>query len=296
MARRDGLPRGAVIAATELSDAGAEAIVRADAQARRMNAPLVVAHALPSSDALLPLFPHSYEPLPRPERIAAAAAAVRAQVGAATGRKLDEYDIDIEQGSAHAAIVTLAHDVAARLLVVGASRKSAVEHALLGSTAEQIVRHAPSAVLVARPGGDGPIVVATDFSDAAMHAERAGAEEARRWNRELVLMHAVDVYQPITATFEPGVIVDETTLNSLRASAEKLARATLDRLGASGRIAVVLGDPGRAIVAQARDAGASLIVVATHGRTGLARIALGSVAERVARTAACPVWVERTVR
>jgi nucleotide-binding universal stress UspA family protein len=296
MARRDGLPHGAVIAATELGEAGAEALARADAWARRMNAPLVVAHAMASGDALVPLFPQSYQPLASPERIAAVATAVRAQVAATTGRTADDYDVDIEQGSAHATIVTLAEDIAPRLLVVGASRKSPVEHALLGSTAEQILRHAPCSVLVARPGGDGPIVVATDFSDAALPAERAAALQARLWNKELVLLHALDVYQPITATFEPGVIIDETTLSSLRQSAEKLSRATLERIGMPGRIAVVVGDPGRTIVKQAEDAGAFMIVVATHGRTGLARIALGSVAERVARMAPCPVLVERTAR
>ena len=114
----------------------------------------------------------------------------------------------------------------------------------------------PSPVLVARPGGDGPVVVATDFSDAALRAERAGAEQARLWGKELVLMHALDVYQPITATFEPGVIVDETTLSSLRASAEKLARTSLERLGTPGRVAVLVGDPGRTIAAHAHTRGA----------------------------------------
>ncbi len=304
---REGLPRGAVVAATELGESGAEAIARADAWARRWNAPLVVAHVMPAVDALVPLFPHLYQPLPEPERIAAAAQAVREQVSAATDRKPPDYDIDIEIGSPHGAIVTLAHEIRPRLLVVGASRKNAVERALLGSTAEQIVRHAPCEVLVARPGfsgragpqphpggGGGPIVVATDFSDSALPAERAAAEQARLWDKEIVVVHALDVFQPITTTFEPAAIIDDATLASLKSAAAKLAAASLERVGARGRTFIEIGEPGRVVQDRAEKLGAWLVVVATHGRTGLSRIALGSVAERIIRGATTPVLVART--
>jgi nucleotide-binding universal stress UspA family protein len=291
---RDGLPRDAVVAATELGKPGAEAIGQADAWAKRLDAPLVVAHTMRSTDALVPLLPHLFRPTPDAEQITAVAESVRAQLADRTMRRADDYFIDIEQGSPHASIVRLAQQIEPRVLVIGASEKSPVEHALLGSTAEQILRHAPCSVLVARPSGaSGPIVLATDFSVGAEQAERAAAELSRLWQRELVLVHALDVFRPITTTFEPVAAIDETTLASLREAAKKLAAATLERVDARGKLVVEIGDPARMVVEQAERLGAWLVVVATHGRTGFSRMALGSVAERIVRTAPCSVLIAR---
>jgi nucleotide-binding universal stress UspA family protein len=70
-------------------------------------------------------------------------------------------------------------------------------------------------------------------------------------------------------------------------------REVLQRFNAEGEVAVVDGAPAPAILNYAEQIGASVIVVGTHGRTGLARVALGSVAERVVRAAPCSVLVER---
>ena len=60
------------------------------------------------------------------------------------------------------------------------------------------------------------------------------------------------------------------------------------------KIEVLLGDAGHEIVDYAKDIGADLIVLPSHGRTGLKRLLIGSVAERVARLAHCPVLILRT--
>jgi nucleotide-binding universal stress UspA family protein len=292
---REGLPRGAVLVATELGDAGARAIAMADPWARRMEAPLVVSHATVASDAIFPLLPHLYRPFPDPEEIATATARIRAQVSNASDRHASDYDIALEQGSPHAAIVSLAQQIGARLLVIGASQKGSVEHALLGSTAEQIVRHSPCAVLLAKTQkDDGPIVVATDFSDASLAAELCASEQTRLWQRDLVVVHALDIYRPLTATFEPAMLIDDATIASLIGAARELANARLGQIGARGKSIIELGDPSRVVVEQAKRLGAWLVVVATHGRTGLKRMALGSIAERIARTAPCPVLVARS--
>jgi len=75
---------------------------------------------------------------------------------------------------------------------------------------------------------------------------------------------------------------------SARAKLERLAR---QRVNGKARyeIEVVMGDPGVEILQAAKRRGADLIVMATHGRKGLRRLVLGSVAERVVREAPCPV-------
>ena len=125
------------------------------------------------------------------------------------------------------------------------------------------------------------ILVATDFSDssasAVAHASKVAMESGAR-------LHLLHVLPP--ADRSPGQLADER-----RHCLERLAGAiTADvELALKTVKEVVVGHPAEAIVAYARDAGNDLIVVGTHGRSGLRRLALGSIAQRVLRDAPCPV-------
>ena len=119
------------------------------------------------------------------------------------------------------------------------------------------------------------IVLATDFSPAVREAERLAGELARPANATLHLVHV----EPLSSS--PGE------------AAQKLA--TIEGAVGPGhkRVTALLlfGSAARAIVTYARDQGADLIVVGTHGRTGVSRVLMGSVAEAVARLAPCPVLI-----
>ncbi len=130
-----------------------------------------------------------------------------------------------------------------------------------------------------------------DFSDASRAAMEVAADLARRNGAALVLLHAY----PIPGyTFPDGSIVAspkmmqdladqaERHLEEWRADAAKLA---------GGRVTTqkAIGEPAAEIVAFAKSAGVDLVVVGTHGRTGLEHALMGSVAERVVRRAHCPV-------
>lgn len=114
------------------------------------------------------------------------------------------------------------------------------------------------------------ILVATDFSDLADEAVRIGREYAQRFDARVHLFH---------------------TLWSGEYDVTRLFAHTRERFG--GAVPVVLastaGDPAEEIVRYADAHDIDLIVLGTHGRTGLSRALLGSVAERVIRTASCPV-------
>ena len=89
-------------------------------------------------------------------------------------------------------------------------------------------------------------------------------------------------------------LVLPTYINESRAAAEKALAGVLDPKWSAGRTviqAVVEGSPKVEIVRYARKQEIDLIVLATHGRTGLAHVIIGSVAESVVRTAPCPVFV-----
>ena len=115
------------------------------------------------------------------------------------------------------------------------------------------------------------VVFPTDFSNCSRHAGETAAAIARQLGAHV---HVVHVDPPVT---EP-------------AAASRLARA-LTGLGDGFKTTTITlsGIPARQISAYARRVGADLIVIGTHGRTGVSRALLGSVAEAVVRHAPCPV-------
>ncbi len=135
---------------------------------------------------------------------------------------------------------------------------------------------------------------AVDFSDPSRLALDEAVEQARRTGAELVLVHVhvPPPANPADVIVSPAEIARmsademERTLAGWRADAEKL-------LGRAVSAAALVGDPAGEVVRWAREHGPDLLVLGTHGRTGIRRFILGSVAERVLREAPCPVLVVR---
>jgi nucleotide-binding universal stress UspA family protein len=137
------------------------------------------------------------------------------------------------------------------------------------------------------------ILCAVDFSDPSRDALRAAADLARTAGVPLVLIH---VWQPPLWTTDYGIQLPNDALLEARGVEEsKLAswQAEAHQLGAHDvTTRLVRGVPWDEIVGAARDDKAiDVIVLGTHGRTGLQRALIGSVAERVVRHAPCTVMV-----
>lgn len=141
------------------------------------------------------------------------------------------------------------------------------------------------------------ILHASDFSPASRPAFTMARVLAKKLGARLILFHAYEglapfvVATPMMAGPASGAIVD-TLWATARTAGERgldrlAARARRDGLRVSKRLEA--GAPASAIVRAARKERAAMVVVGTHGRTGLPRLLLGSVAERVIRTAPCPV-------
>jgi len=286
------LPKGAVLVATDLGEDGAVALAAGDAWASRLHVPLIAAHAVPRLSRILPMQPHLWDPVPPNRLRERAAAAVEAQVASTTKRAENDYLVALAEGSPASVVVDLAEESMPALLVVGTRDKGAVQRLLLGSTSEQIVRHAPCPVLVAREhSGKGPIIAATDLSDLAVPAIRAAAAEAKRRGRDLVVVHSVELAPPVLAALEPTFAVDEETAKAVRSAAEQAVQAAMERLGEKGANQVLLGEPIDAICRAAEELDCPLVVVSSHGHTD--RFAIGSVAEGIVRSAGCSVLVTR---
>ena len=140
------------------------------------------------------------------------------------------------------------------------------------------------------------ILVPVDGSATSRRGLREGIRFAKAQRAALVILNVVDA-MPILATMEGGAALDPGLFESLRAGGRKvLDRAVAEAKRGGIRAKAVLAEnaAGRVadvIVRQARKQRADLIVIGTHGRTGLTRLVIGSVAERVVRIAPCPVLV-----
>lgn len=136
------------------------------------------------------------------------------------------------------------------------------------------------------------ILVPIDFSEFSQHAVKYGCELARRFSAELHLLNVVeDIYPIIPEPGTPAPITGEY-LAGLKESSERVIETLpAAELGAGLNIirAVLSGTPFLEIIRYAKAEKIDLIVVGTHGRSGLIHALMGSVAEKVVRKAPCPV-------
>jgi nucleotide-binding universal stress UspA family protein len=134
---------------------------------------------------------------------------------------------------------------------------------------------------------------AVDFSEPSRLALQRAAALAVRDDAELWLLHVYEVPQPAGELLVAAV--DLT--GPAAAEAEQKMAAWMDdamRLrGGPVRQRILAGQPALEVTQAAREAGCDLLVVGTHGRTGVKRLVLGSVAERIVREAGCDVLVAR---
>ena len=138
------------------------------------------------------------------------------------------------------------------------------------------------------------LLVPTDFSPDAERALDYAIALARTLHAQVTLLHVISAVYWATGEV-PGAL-SATVLEELEAIAQQSLEQALQRVrdaGLEGEALVVHGSPFECIVAAARDQGIDLIVMGSHGRTGLRHVLLGSVAERVVRLAPCPVLVTR---
>jgi universal stress protein A len=138
------------------------------------------------------------------------------------------------------------------------------------------------------------ILVPMDFSEYSEHALDYAITFASKLQARLTLLHVIESL-PISGV--DAVTLPQDYLLKLEVGATRHMRSYLTRVTTArlqGEVAVVYGTPFRVITEAAKERQADLIIMGTHGRTGLQHFMLGSVAERVVRLAPCPVLVVRT--
>ncbi|QZX98635.1 universal stress protein [Halobaculum rubrum] len=284
-----------IVVATDGSDPAAAAVDAAIGLAAGTGATLhacTVVNPFPTGQSLADIRKRREEADERVESIAARADATGVDAVAT-----------VREGVPADELLAYVDEVGAGMVVIGTHGRGGARRVLLGSVAETVVRTADVPVLVVHGdgvegewGSESRVLLATDGSDAVAPAERIGVDLAATLGARLTAVSAVDQARALTSA-GGGVLTNETVESVKRALTTRATDAVdraLDRAEAVGVDAdgeVIEGEPSRAVCRYARDSNADLLVVGTHGRTGVRRVVLGSVAERILRAADRPVLV-----
>lgn len=206
-----------------------------------------------------------------------------------------------DSSSPEEAIVDHATEHEIDLVVMGTHGRRGMDRLLSGSVAEAVVRRAPCPVFtVLNPEDErsGPIIdrilAPVDLSEQSRLVVDHAAALAKAYEAPLDLLHVVEEATfPSAYGIDPLVPSQPDVQDRARQALETLA-ASLDDLPGPLDLHVLAGHAARDIVDFAEQNAADLIVMATHGRTGLQRFLIGSVAEKVVRSAPCPVFTVKS--
>ena len=285
-----------ILVATDFSDHAARALDTACHLAKRFEAKLVIAHAY--EVPVHGLAPYGFEvAVDLLERVhAEAARRLDALVADAVARGVDASPL-ASSDTPSQAIVAAAEDVDADLVVMGTRGHTGLKHALLGSVAERTLRTAPCSVLAVKVENSGEavaepkkILVATDFSKPGEQAMSMALDLAKTFGAELHLAHAFDLRVPFVTPYEVA-IPDHLIEDARRTAGELLDKEVALAAGAGVEATAHLAEvpAARAITELAGDLAVDMIVIGTHGHTGIKHAVLGSVAEKTVRLSPCSV-------
>jgi universal stress protein E len=262
-----------VLVATDGSDYSAGAIRTGVALARARSARLIGLSIALNNPEYSTLVPNLAEEAEKRAREALKSFVAEAGVGTEA--------VTREAGDPSQGILDCAREYSADVVVIGRRGKRGIARMMVGDATAKVIGHADCAVLVAPRASrlwERRVLLATDGSP---HSE-AAAGTAGHLAKQAGL--------PVTVVS----VVTGSHSAARRQEAEQAVASKVERLKGMGVAAegkIVEGRPDEAIVKAAEDVGADLIVMGSHGRTGLAKVLLGSVAERVIGQAICPVLI-----
>ena len=207
---------------------------------------------------------------------------------------------EIKRGiSAAPAILEYASDNNIDLIVMGTHGRRGLGHLLLGSAAEEVVRLAPCPVFTIRELKEpksvmqvNNILVPVDFSNHSQKALSYASEIAQSYNAQLQVLHIIEetMHPAFSVTGKSSIfdLVPGIKDDSRKRIEKMIKEFVSDKV--KSKVFVQGGRAANDIIKFAKENSTDLIVIATHGLTGLEHMLLGSVTEKVVRMAHCPVF------
>lgn len=295
------LPIHTIVYPTDLSERANRVFPLACSLARDCGARVIALYVMPP-----PFGPEEMEARHRPDEYYHGAREALHRLQPPGGDVLVEHRL--LDGEPAGAIVAAATEAGAGLICMGTHGRTGPGRLLLGSVAEGVLRAASCPVLTAkvtpppsaekaRPDGVvlwplKTILHPTDFSENSADAFALACSLARDHGARLIALHVTTVTDLAYTGFgAPGSpLLKDEYLGTVRRSLANLQPVP----GVELVRRLEEGDPAGEILRVAAEAGADLIVIGTHGRTGLRHLLMGSVAEQVVRKATPPVLSVRT--
>lgn len=291
-----------VLIPTDFSQGSKEALPYAIGIAREMGAALALVHVVPT---------------PPPFDALRIGIVLEEKLLAAEARKdLDKFreseipsDIAgrnlVLQGNAWQEITRLASEEKFDLIVIATHGRTGLKHFWFGSIAENVVRHAPCPVLTVREQpirvylpGENPmrvkkILAPIDFSNLSLVTLERAVALAERFDARIDVIYVSE--PPAYTEFEYAnlAMIESGLRDALEGRLAEVKERVPGLKDVLGNLLLRVGNPALEIVQAALVLNSDLITIATHGHTGLKRVAIGSTAEKVVRHAACPVLLFR---
>jgi universal stress protein E len=285
-----------IIVGHDLGVGGERALKSAVVLAHRYGAALRLVHVVEPLDAYQRISHPLTSPYTLEEIEQRTGARLEALVASPELARL-QVEYEVRKGKPFVELIIAGKAWLADLIVV--SGASQMEESFLGSTGERIVRKALVPVMLAKkPLSSEPktFLVPTDFSSCARKAAEEALFLAKSFSGRIVFFHVLDLYFSHTIAYahELGVSVPISPPSPEELEPEWEAFLSgLPLENVDWEKCTEEGQAAAAIVHQAKHMQADMIVIGTHGRSALQHMLLGSVTEKVVRTASCPVLTIR---
>ncbi len=287
-----------IVVATDFSPGGGRAILRAGWLPLAPRGKVTVLHILPDR---LPKMAHAEATKLARQNLAHATELV-SEAAAALGRPDVRVSSELCEGQPYVEIIRHARKVGADLLLIGRHGRRPLRDMFIGSTAEHVIRAGDLPVLVvsrkASHAYERPLI-GVDLEDTCRAVVTVGLRALGPEVTSCTLVHAYHV--PFEGFLTPAASPDEMTrirkeYRQTSLSGLTSLKASLRELGVRWQTVLVRGDSRAAVLGVADRIRADLVVVGTHGRSGIAHALVGSVAEWIIQSAECDVLVARPTR
>lgn len=242
----------------------------------------------------IPLYEDQFEVLSTKEKVSKRLRKEGEKILSEIKKIADEEDVHIKQtigeGSPCETIVDAAQEGEYDLIVMGRRGLRRMERALIGSVTARVIGYSPRDILVMPRDatiGWKNIILPTDGSKYSNAASEKAIDFAKSYGGELLIVSVVDVPPEFYA--EAPQVVDDKTKKAKEFVADIKKKAEASGIKASTYVGE--GKAHKVIIDFARDEKADIIVMGSHGKTGIKRLLMGSVTEGVIGHSSCPVLV-----
>jgi nucleotide-binding universal stress UspA family protein len=291
-----------IMVPTDFSEASKQSLPYADALARKFSATVTLVYVVPAQAAAE--FSRAGIVLEEKVALEKVTESLRQFRAKELSASLPVETL-LREGVPYVEINNAAKELGTDLIILSTHGRTGLKHFFLGSTAERVAHRAPCPVLTIREEplrikfpGDSPcgfkrILVPIDFSQASHKALAYAAAFAEECGAEITLLHVVELpaYPEFGYVHVPMKEAEQkkTALETLQLAPIKLGEKARFVKSTLARV----GNPSQEIIEEAMKQNSDLIVISTHGYSGLRHLLLGSTTEKVVRHAACPVLVVR---